>query len=191
VKFENVSFAYDGAEAVVRDIDLELKPGQCVAILGATGAGKSVLMSLIPRFFDPTAGRLLIDGIDARQLHLDDLRRNIGLVFQEASFSNTIAANIAFGHPDATREQIEKAARIAAAHDFIMAPPAGLRHASSAKAATPSAAASASASPSRARCCSSRPSPARRPDGGDRQRDRARDLRRRSTARSPVARRSS
>jgi ATP-binding cassette subfamily B protein len=126
VKFENVSFAYDGAEAVVRDIDLELKPGQCVAILGATGAGKSVLMSLIPRFFDPTAGRLLIDGIDARQLHLDDLRRNIGLVFQESFlFSNTIAANIAFGHPGATREQIERAARIAAAHDFIMRLPLG------------------------------------------------------------------
>ena len=126
VKFENVSFAYDGAEAVVRDINLELKPGQCVAILGATGAGKSVLMSLIPRFFDPTAGRLLIDGIDARQLHLDHLRRNIGLVFQESFlFSNTIAANIAFGHPDATREQIEKAARIAAAHEFIMRLPLG------------------------------------------------------------------
>ena len=126
VTFENVSFAYDGAEAVVRDIQLDVKPGQCVAILGATGAGKSVLMSLIPRFFDPTAGRLLLDGIDARQIHLDDLRRNIGLVFQESFlFSNTIAANIAFGHPGATREQIEKAARIAAAHDFIMRLPLG------------------------------------------------------------------
>ena len=126
VTFENVSFAYDGAEAVVRDIQLDVKPGQCVAILGATGAGKSVLMSLVPRFFDPTAGRLLLDGMDARQIHLDDLRRNIGLVFQESFlFSNTIAANIAFGHPDATREQIEKAARIAAAHDFIMRLPLG------------------------------------------------------------------
>ncbi len=126
VTFENVSFAYTGAEAVVRDIDLDVRPGQCVAILGATGAGKSVLMSLIPRFFDPTAGRVLIDGIDARRLHLDDLRRNIGLVFQESFlFSNTIAANIAFGHPDATREQIEKAARIAAAHGFITQLPLG------------------------------------------------------------------
>jgi ATP-binding cassette subfamily B protein len=126
VRFENVSFAYDGAETVVRDIELTVAPGQCVAILGATGAGKSVLMSLIPRFFDPTAGRLLIDGHDVRTLDLDDLRRNIGIVFQESFlFSNTVAANIAFGHPDATRAQIEKAAKIAAAHDFITALPQG------------------------------------------------------------------
>src|SRR5688500_12989049 len=83
-------------------------------------------MSLIPRFYDPTSGAVLIDGIDARQLHLDDLRRNIGVVFQESFlFSNTVAANIAFGHPEATREQVEKAARIAAAHDFITALPKG------------------------------------------------------------------
>jgi len=126
VRFENVSFAYDGAETVVRDIDLDVQPGQCVAILGATGAGKSVLMSLVPRFFDPTAGRVLLDGIDARQLDLDDLRRNIGLVFQESFlFSNTVAANIAFGHPEATPAQIEKAARIAAAHEFIVQLPKG------------------------------------------------------------------
>ena len=126
VSFENVSFAYGGAEAVVRDVTLDVPAGQCVAILGATGAGKSVLMSLVPRFFDPTAGRVLIDGIDARRLDLDDLRRNIGLVFQESFlFSNTVAANIAFGHPEATRAQIEKAARIAAAHDFIQALPQG------------------------------------------------------------------
>ncbi len=126
VRFENVSFAYAGTEAVVRDIDLEVRPGQCVAILGATGAGKSVLMSLIPRFFDPTAGRVLLDGDDVRTLDLDDVRRNIGIVFQESFlFSNTVAANIAFGHPTATRAQIEQAARIAAAHDFITALPQG------------------------------------------------------------------
>ena len=126
VSFENVSFAYDGVEAVLRDINLTVKPGQYVAILGATGAGKSVLMSLIPRFFDPTAGRVLIDGLDVRRLHLDDLRRNIGLVFQESFlFSNTIAANIAFGHPEASRAQIEHAAKIAAAHEFITALPKG------------------------------------------------------------------
>ncbi len=126
VRFENVTFAYAGAEAVVRDIELAVRPGQCVAILGATGAGKSVLMSLIPRFFDPTAGRVLLDGHDVRLLDLDDVRRNIGLVFQESFlFSHTVAANIAFGHPDATRAQIEKAAKIAAAHDFITALPQG------------------------------------------------------------------
>jgi ATP-binding cassette subfamily B protein len=126
VEFDNVSFAYHGVEAVVHGINLEVKPGQCVAILGATGAGKSVLMSLIPRFFDPISGRVLIDGHDARRLNLEDLRRNIGSVFQESFlFSNTIAANIAFGHPEATRDQIEKAARIAAAHDFISALPEG------------------------------------------------------------------
>jgi ATP-binding cassette subfamily B protein len=126
VAFENVSFAYGDAAPVLRDIDLRVAPGQCVAILGATGAGKSVLMSLVPRFFDPTAGRVLIDGLDARRIDLDDLRRNIGLVFQESFlFSNTIAANIAFGHPAATRAQIEQAARIAAAHDFIAALPQG------------------------------------------------------------------
>jgi ATP-binding cassette, subfamily B, bacterial len=116
VRFENMSFGYDSGDPVLQDIDLVVKPGQCVAILGATGAGKSTLMSLIPRFYDPTAGRVVID----------DLRRGIGIVFQESFlFSNTVAANIAFGHPDATREQIEKAARIAAAHDFIMGLPKG------------------------------------------------------------------
>jgi ATP-binding cassette subfamily B protein len=126
VRFEHVSFSYSGVEAVLRDIDLVVRPGECVAILGATGAGKSALMSLVPRFFDPTAGHVLIDGIDARRLALDDLRRNIGLVFQESFlFSNTVAANIAFGHPGATRAQIEKAARIAAAHDFIAKLPRG------------------------------------------------------------------
>jgi ATP-binding cassette subfamily B protein len=121
-----VTFSYLGIDPVLRDINLEVKSGQCIAILGATGAGKSVLMSLIPRFFDPTAGRVLVDGLDVRRLRLDDLRRNIGLVFQESFlFSNTIAANIAFGHPEATPAQIEKAARIAAAHEFIMKLPQG------------------------------------------------------------------
>ena len=126
VKLEKVSFHYGKLEPVLRDIDLEVKPGQCVAILGATGSGKSVLMSLIPRFYDVTAGRVLVDGRDVRTLDLEDLRRNIGIVFQESFlFSNTVAANIAFGHPEATREQIEKAARVASAHDFILGLPKG------------------------------------------------------------------
>ncbi|MCR6655305.1 MAG: ABC transporter ATP-binding protein/permease [Opitutus sp.] len=136
VQLENVSFVFPGTtvsgeprartDPALDRVDLAVKAGQCVAILGPTGSGKSVLMGLIPRFHDPTSGRVLLDGIDARRLHLDDLRRNIGMVFQESFlFSNTIAANIAFGHPEATPEQIERAARIAAAHDFIMAMPKG------------------------------------------------------------------
>ena len=136
VQLENVSFVFPGTtvsgeprartEPALDGVDLTVQAGQCVAILGPTGSGKSVLMGLIPRFHDPTSGRVLIDGIDARRLHLDDLRRNIGMVFQESFlFSNTIAANIAFGHPEATPEQIQRAARIAAAHDFIMAMPKG------------------------------------------------------------------
>jgi ATP-binding cassette subfamily B protein len=126
VRFERVWFSHVPGEVVLSDIDFEAKAGQCVAILGATGSGKSSLMSLIPRFYDPTRGRVLVDGLDVRQLSLDELRRNIGTVFQESFlFSNTIAANIAFGHPDATREQVERAARIAAAHEFIVQLPRG------------------------------------------------------------------
>jgi ATP-binding cassette subfamily B protein len=126
VRFEDVSFEYGKQDPVLHDITLEVKPGECVAILGATGSGKSVLMGLIPRFYDVSKGRLLIDGVDVRHMHLDDLRRNIGTVFQESFlFSNTVAANIAFGHPDATQAQIEKAARIAAAHEFVLGLPKG------------------------------------------------------------------
>ncbi len=121
VRFEGVSYEYHKGEPVLQDINLAVEPGQCVAILGATGAGKSTLLSLIPRFYDPTQGVVRIDGHDLRTLDIDDLRRNIGMVFQESFlFSNTVAANIAFGHPEATREQIERAAKIAAAHEFIM-----------------------------------------------------------------------
>lgn len=127
VRFEGVSFGYGGADAaVLHQIDLDVPAGKCVAILGATGAGKSALMSLVPRFFDPHAGRVMIDGIDARDYRVADLRRGIGIVFQESFlFSNTIAANLGFGAPDATREQLERAARIAQAHDFITALPQG------------------------------------------------------------------
>ncbi len=126
VTFENVSFGYKAEDLVLQDVSFSVEPGQCVAIVGATGAGKSTILSLIPRFYDPDAGRVLMDGHDVRDVNLDDLRRNIGLVFQENFlFSNTIANNIAFGHPGATRAQIEQAARIAAAHDFIMAMPKG------------------------------------------------------------------
>ncbi|MBX3737056.1 MAG: ABC transporter ATP-binding protein [Candidatus Didemnitutus sp.] len=126
VRFESVYFGYEPGRLVLHGIDLEVRPGQCVAILGATGAGKSALMSLLPRFYDPTAGRVTIDGTDVRRFEVQELRRNIGLVFQESFlFSHTVAANIAFGQPQATREQIERAARIASAHDFISALPHG------------------------------------------------------------------
>ncbi|MCX7935597.1 MAG: ABC transporter ATP-binding protein/permease, partial [Planctomycetota bacterium] len=124
VPFEKVRFGYAPDEPVLRDLSFHVEAGQYVAILGATGAGKSTLLSLIPRFYDPQAGRILIDGVDARDLDLDDLRRNIGVVFQENFlFSTTIRENIAFGKPAATMAEVENAARIAAAHDFIMALP--------------------------------------------------------------------
>ena len=111
---------------MLSDVSFTVEPGQCVAIVGATGAGKSTLLNLLPRFYDPTAGRILLDGHDLRSLKLDELRRNIGLVFQESFlFSNTAEANIAFGHPEATPEQIERAARIAAAHEFVSQLPQG------------------------------------------------------------------
>jgi ATP-binding cassette subfamily B protein len=125
VTFEHVWFD-PGADPVLKDVSFEVQPGQCVAVVGPTGSGKSALLSLIPRFYDPTRGRVLIDGVDLRELELGAARRNVGLVFQESFlFSTTVAANIAFGVPGATREQIEKAARIAAAHDFITAMPHG------------------------------------------------------------------
>jgi len=122
VKFEQVDFRYrEDGDLVLEDITFHAGPGQTIAILGATGAGKTTLLSLIPRFYDPIAGRILIDGKDLRELDLDELRRSIGIVFQESFlFSVSVAENIAFGHPDATRQQIEHAAQIAQAHDFIM-----------------------------------------------------------------------
>jgi ATP-binding cassette, subfamily B, bacterial len=120
VEIKAVTFSYHSNSPVLQNITFEAQPGQCIALVGATGAGKSTLLSLIPRFYDATEGNVSIDGIDVRELDLDQLRRNVGLVSQESFlFSNTVAANIAFGHPEATREQIERAAKIAAADEFI------------------------------------------------------------------------
>ena len=120
--FEGVAFGYDAAQPVLSDLSFEIEPGACVAVLGATGAGKSTLLSLIPRFYDPTAGQILLDGVDLKQLGLDYLRRNIGLVFQESLlFHCSVAQNIAFGNPNASQQQIEHAAKIAGAHQFIVA----------------------------------------------------------------------
>jgi ATP-binding cassette subfamily B protein len=127
IRFENVSFGYNGTEdPELQNITFDASPGECIAILGPTGSGKTTLLSLIPRFYDPQRGHVLVDGADVRHIDLDDLRRNVGLVFQESFlFSNTVAANIAFGHPNATREEIERAATIAAAHEFIITLPKG------------------------------------------------------------------
>lgn len=126
VRFEKVDFAYGGAKAVLQGVDFEVAPGRSLALFGATGAGKSTLLGLIPRFQDPTAGRVLVDGVDVRRLDLDVLRRSIGVVFQQSLlFKSSVAQNIAFGHPEATRELIEHAAKLAGAHGFIQELPHG------------------------------------------------------------------
>jgi ATP-binding cassette subfamily B protein len=119
--FEGVTFGYLPEANVLEGVSFEAKPGQVVGIFGATGVGKSTLLSLIPRFYDPRHGRILADGRDLRDLDFDAYRRQIGIVYQESFlFSNTVAANIAFGNPHATQAQIEQAARVASAHEFIM-----------------------------------------------------------------------
>lgn len=128
VVFDNVSFHYNskaGAE-VLRDINLTVEAGEQVAIMGATGSGKSTLVNLIPRFYDASQGRVLIDGVNVCDLSEESLRSQIGMAMQQTVlFSGTIAENIAYGQPDATLEEIEAAARAAQAHDFIMARPDG------------------------------------------------------------------
>ena len=126
VAFEDVSFEYRENDTVLHRLSFRARPGSRIAIAGATGAGKSALLSLIPRFYDPRSGRVTLDGHDLRDLPLPELRRQVGMVFQENFlFSNTIAANIAFGHPDASQERIERAAKVAGAHGFITALPEG------------------------------------------------------------------
>ena len=116
VHFDDVSFGYTPEELVLRNIDLQVEAGEVVAVVGPTGVGKSTLLSLIPRLYDPTLGRVLIDGVDLRHFDLNDVRQNIGIVFQESFiFSNTAAANIAYGCPQATRSEIQRAAELAAA----------------------------------------------------------------------------
>lgn len=126
ITFENVAFDYRERDTVLRDLSFVAEPGQRIAIAGATGSGKSALLSLIPRFYDPRSGRVTLDGHDLRDLPLPELRRQVGMVFQDNFlFSNTVAANIAFGHPDASRERIERAAKIAKADTFIRELPEG------------------------------------------------------------------
>ncbi len=126
VALEDVWFGYDRSRPVLRGIDLILEPGRTVALIGHTGSGKTTLASLIPRFYDVTAGRVTVDGVDVREVTLSSLRRAIGVIGQEPFlFSATVRENIAFGRPDATDAEVEAAARAAQAHEFIHNLPRG------------------------------------------------------------------
>lgn len=126
VKFERVSFAYLADKPVLREIDLEVQPGETVALVGPTGCGKSTILSLLMRFYDVDAGAVTIDGVDVRDCELNSLRRSFGIVLQDSLlFTVSIADNIRYGRPSATRRQIEFAARIAEIHNEIMAMPRG------------------------------------------------------------------
>jgi glucan exporter ATP-binding protein len=127
VDFENVSFSYDGKRAAVADLDFTAQPGEVIALVGPTGAGKSTALALLHRVFDPQSGAIKIDGVDIRAMKLSALRRNIGVVFQEVLLLNrSIAENLRVGKPDATDEEIREAAGRAQALDFIQNNPEGL-----------------------------------------------------------------
>jgi ATP-binding cassette subfamily B protein/subfamily B ATP-binding cassette protein MsbA len=126
VQFENVIAGYDTGNPILKNVSFAAQPGQTIAIVGATGAGKTTLVSLIPRFADVWQGRVLIDGHDTREVRLKSLRDQVGIVLQESFlFPISVAENIAYGKPDADRKEIEAAARAANAHDFISALPDG------------------------------------------------------------------
>jgi ATP-binding cassette subfamily B protein len=127
VKFEDVSFRYfNSGEPVLKDVNIDIEPGMTVALLGATGSGKSTIINLLPRFYDPSEGRITFDGYDLRDVQLDSLRSQIGIVLQETTlFAGTIRDNISFGKTDATFDEIEAAAKAAAAHEEIIAFPEG------------------------------------------------------------------
>ena len=126
IVFENVSFSYDGVKRVLQNISFRIEPGQVIGLAGPSGGGKTTMINLICRFYDPIEGRILMDGVDLRDWELNDLRRRIGVVLQEPYlFRGTIAENIAYGEPKATRDEIIAAARAANAHDFIVGFPDG------------------------------------------------------------------
>jgi ATP-binding cassette subfamily B protein len=127
VKFDQVTFRYfSSSDPVLKDVNIEVEPGQTVALLGATGSGKSTIINLLPRFYDPSKGAITIDGHNLRDIKLDSLRSQIGIVLQESTlFAGSIRENIAFGKPEASNEEIEAAAKAAAAHEEIMAFPDG------------------------------------------------------------------
>ena len=126
VIFDDTVFAYEGASPIINHFSVTIQPGQAIALVGATGSGKSTVVRLLTRFHDVQQGSIRLDGIDVRQLTLNDLRTAVGIVFEETFlFHDSVADNIAFSRPDATAEVIERAARLAGAHDFIMELPGG------------------------------------------------------------------
>jgi len=126
VRFQGVSFSYAAGRPVLEAIDLELEPGRTVALIGHTGSGKTTLAALVPRFYDVTGGRITVDGVDVRDVKVASLRREVGVVLQDPFlFSATVHENIAFARPDATREEVERAARLAQAAEFVDELPEG------------------------------------------------------------------
>jgi ATP-binding cassette subfamily B protein len=157
IAFKDVTFAYDPARPVLQDVSFRVEPGQTVAFVGPSGAGKTTITNLVPRFYDASAGAVLIDGIDVRDVTLASLRRDIGIVAQETYlFHDTIGANLRYGKLDASDEELIAAAKAASIHDFIASLPSGYQ--TMVGAATSSRAASASAWRSRAYCSRTRAS---------------------------------
>ncbi len=127
VAFEDVCFGYDPGRLVLEHVTFAVRPGETVAIVGATGAGKTTLVSLVPRFYDPTAGRVLLDGVDVRTFRLRALRQQVAMVLQPPLvFPATVRENIAYGRPEATLAQVREAAALAQLDDFLARLPAGL-----------------------------------------------------------------
>lgn len=120
VRFEDVTFEYTDGKASLFDVNFDVRGGETVAIVGPTGSGKTTLVNLLPRFYDPARGRVLVDGVDIRRVKIASLRRSVGFIFQDTFlFTASVAENIAFGRPDASRAEVEAAARVAQAHEFI------------------------------------------------------------------------